>query len=316
VLPRPRDAVAGAEGTGDENPSSRTLASLKTSIPTRFHARLEPARRIAYHRAGTAEGTSMRQSVRQASILEAVARHGTCSVSRLALELAVSDETIRRDIKTLSETGRVIKIHGGVALPDVLRESAFEQRLRENTDAKKAIARRAAREIANGDSVMLDTGSTTAYVAYALREHRDLTVVTNSIDIARALATRNGNRVFMAGGELRADDGAALGPSAAAFIEQFRVRTAVLSIGAMDEHDGLMNFDLAEAAFSRVVVSRADRSIIVADHSKFGRRATVKVVPLRSIDLLVTDLPPAEPFARQLAEAEVEVVVADDTDES
>lgn len=257
----------------------------------------------------------MRQSVRQAAILEQVARLGTCSVSRLAQELLVSDETIRRDIKSLAETGRVIKIHGGVALPDVLRESAFEQRLRDNADAKKAIARLAAREIANGESVMLDTGSTTAYVAYALRDHRDLTVVTNSIDIARALATRNGNRVFMAGGELRADDGAALGPSAASFVQQFRVRTAVLSIGAIDERDGLMNFDLAEAAFSRVVIERADRTLVVADASKFGRRATVKVVPWNGIDMLITDRAPPEPFARQIAEADVTVRVARDEDE-
>lgn len=254
----------------------------------------------------------MRQSVRQSSILEAVARTGTCSVTQLAHSLGVSDETIRRDIKALAATGRVIKIHGGVTLPDMLRESAFEQRLRENPDAKRAIARRAAREINNGESLMLDTGSTTAYIAHALRDHRDLMVVTNSIDIARALATRNGNRVFMAGGELRVDDGAAFGPSAASFIEQFRVRTAFLSIGAIDERDGPMNYDLAEAAFSRVVVERADRTILAADHSKFGRRANVKVVPWSAVDILITDQPPAEPFARQLADADVEVMVAED----
>ncbi|MEX2648385.1 MAG: DeoR/GlpR family DNA-binding transcription regulator [Alphaproteobacteria bacterium] len=256
----------------------------------------------------------MRQSVRQSAILEAVTRFGTCSVSKLAADLDVSDETIRRDIKSLAEGGRVVKVHGGVSLPDLLRESALEQRLRENADAKKAIARLAAREVGNGSSVMLDTGSTTAFVAYALREQRDLTVVTNSIDIARALATRNGNRVYMAGGELRADDGAALGPSAAAFIEQFRVRTAILSIGAIDEHDGLMNYDLAEAAFSRVVAGRADRTIVVADHSKFGRRASVKVLPWDAINVLITDTPLREPFASQLAEANVEVLIADDED--
>ncbi|MGH6718531.1 MAG: DeoR/GlpR family DNA-binding transcription regulator [Alphaproteobacteria bacterium] len=254
----------------------------------------------------------MRQSFRQAAILESVARLGSCSVSQLARQLSVSSETIRRDLKVLASSGRVIKSHGGVALPDILRESAFEQRLRENADAKKRIARRVAHEIGDGDSVMLDTGSTTAYVAYALRDHRDLTVVTNSIDIARALATRNGNRVFMAGGELRADDGAALGPSAAAFVEQFRVRTAILSIGAIDANDGPMNFDLAEAAFSRVVVGRADRTILAVDHSKFGRRATVKVVSWSAVDMLVTDAPPPDPFARQFAEAGVDVLIAED----
>lgn len=256
----------------------------------------------------------MRQSARQAAIMEAVARSGTCSVTKLAHELAVSDETIRRDIKQLAEEGRVVKVHGGVALPDILRESAFELRLRENPEAKRAIAALAARQVANGDSIMMDTGSTTAYVAHALRDHRDLTVVTNSIDIARALATRNGNRVFMAGGELRADDGAALGPSANAFIEQFRVKTAILSIGAIDAEDGPMNYDLAEAVFSRMVISRAQRTILVVDSSKFGRRAVVKAMPYGSISLLITERSPPEPFAAQLAAANVEVLVADEDD--
>ncbi|MSP83314.1 MAG: DeoR/GlpR transcriptional regulator [Alphaproteobacteria bacterium] len=254
----------------------------------------------------------MRQSTRQAAILEAVARAGSCSISQLAQDLAVSDETIRRDIKVLADEGRVVKIHGAVALPDILRESAFELRLRENADGKKAIAKAAAREIANGDSVMLDTGSTTAHVAYALRDHRELTVVTNSIDIARALATRNGNRVFMAGGELRADDGAALGPSATAFIEQFRVKTAILSLGALDVEDGPMNFDLSEATFSRVMISRAMRSILVVDGSKFGRRAVIKAMPYTSINLLITDRIPPAPFDRLLADAKVQVMVAED----
>ncbi len=254
----------------------------------------------------------MRQPFRHATILETVARLGSCSVNQLARQLSVSDETIRRDLKALAASGRVIKVHGGVALPDVLRESPFELRLRENIDAKKRIAQRIAREIADGDSVMLDTGSTTAYAAYALRQHRDLTVVTNSIDIARTLATRNGNRVFMAGGELRADDGAALGPSAAAFVEQFRVRAAILSIGAIDADEGPMNYDMAEADFSRVVIERADRTILAVDRSKFGRRATVKVMPWSAIDVLVTDAPPPEPFAAQLAAAGVDVLVAPD----
>ncbi len=257
----------------------------------------------------------MRQSARQVAIMAAVARAGTLSVAKLALDLAVSDETIRRDLKALADEGRVVKVHGAVTLPDLLRESAFELRLRENAEAKRAIAKAAAREIANGDSVMLDTGSTTAFVAYALRDHRDLTVVTNSIDIARSLATRNGNRVFMAGGELRADDGAALGPSAGAFIEQFRVTTAILSMGAIDPVDGPMNFDLAEVVFSRVVVSRALRTILVVDSSKFGRRAMVKAIPYGAIDMLITDRTPGAPFDGQLAEAGVRVVVVDEDDD-
>ena len=148
---------------------------------------------------------------RQSAILKAVTEQGSCRVAALAAALGVSGETIRRDVAEMARDGLVRKVHGGVGLPDPLRESGFRHRLRQNADAKRRIAQAAAREIRDGDAIMMDTGSTTAFVAEALHDHRGLTVMTNSVDIAHGLATRNGNRVFMAGGELRADDGAALG---------------------------------------------------------------------------------------------------------
>ncbi|MEE8533939.1 MAG: DeoR/GlpR family DNA-binding transcription regulator [Alphaproteobacteria bacterium] len=251
----------------------------------------------------------MLKSVRHTAILEAVAAKGSCSVAELARDLRVSGETIRRDIKAMADDGLVRKVHGGVRVAEPLRESDFHQRLIANAEAKKAIARRAAREVRNGDSLVLDTGSTTAYVAQALRDHRDLLVVTNSVDIARSLATRNGNRVYMAGGELRADDGAALGPSATTFVRQFRVRLALLSIGAIDAENGLMDYHLSEAEFSRVVMERAERTIVVADRSKFGRRALVRVAGFDDVDTLITDVEPPAPYGQLLRQAGARVMV-------
>ena len=251
----------------------------------------------------------MLRESRQADILRAVTERGACTVVDLAAALDVSGETIRRDIKVMANEGLVRKVHGGVRLPGPNRESGFHQRLRRNAKAKEAIGARAALEVRNGDSLMLDTGSSTAFVAEALHDHRDLLVVTNSADIARTLATRNGNRVYMAGGELRADDGAALGTSAANFVGQFRVRLALLSIAAIDAEDGLMDYHLPEAEFSRVVMERAERTVVLADHSKFGARALVRVAGLKDIDTLITDRAPPAPFGRLLAEADVRVIV-------
>lgn len=247
---------------------------------------------------------------RQSAILDAVRAQGSYSVRDLADRMAVSDETIRRALKTLSEHGLVRKVHGGVEMPDGEGEPPFERRMRDGAEAKRRIAARVAALIEDGDSLMLDTGSTTAYVAQALARHANLLVVTNSAEIARTLATRNGNRVFMAGGELRADDAAAFGPAALAFIGQFQVRTAILSIGAIHAEQGLMDYHLSEGEFSRAVMARAERTIVVADHSKFGRRGFVEVCAVDDIDVLVTDQPPPEPYARRLAAGGVEVVVA------
>ena len=235
---------------------------------------------------------------------------GICRVAELSALLGVSGETVRRDIKLMARDGLVRKVHGGVGLPDSAREPAFRQRLRENAQAKVAIARYAAREVHDGDSIMLDTGSTTAYVAEALLGHRNLTVITNSVDIANTLATHNGNRVFMAGGELRADDGAVLGGGAVAFIGQFRAQTAFLSVGAIDIEDGLMDYHMSEAEFSRSVIERADRTIIVADRSKLGLRALVRIAGFDAIDTLITDSEPFPAFAKRLQRDDVRVIVA------
>ena len=252
----------------------------------------------------------MHLSKRQSAILDVVRLHGSFSVRDLADRLAVSDETIRRAVKTLSAHGLVRKVHGAVELPAGDGEPPFERRMRVCAQAKRRIAACAATLVEHGSALMLDTGSTTAYVSQALARHANLTVVTNSAEIARTLATRNGNRVFMAGGELRADDAAAFGPAALAFIGQFKVHTAILSIGAIHAEQGLMDYHLCEVEFSRAVMARAERTVVVADHSKFGRGAFVEVCALEAIDLLITDQPPPADFARRLRDGGVQVLVA------
>lgn len=253
----------------------------------------------------------MQAGKRQADILNTVKLRRSCTIAELAAELDVSDETIRRSIKPLVSAGQLLRVHGGVLLPEALHEPPFDRRMQANREAKLAIAAQVAQRINDGDSLMLDTGSTTAYIASALRNHRNLFVVTNSAEIARTLATRNGNRVYMAGGELRADDAAAFGAAAHVFVQQFQVQHAILSIGAIDADNGLMDYDLCEAEYARVVLHQAERRIVAADHSKFGRKGFVKVCDAELIDVLITDRPPPPALARQFEQAGVEVVVAD-----
>lgn len=251
----------------------------------------------------------MHRSARQARIMKTLDLEGACSVTELARQLAVSDETIRRDVTAMASKGLLERVHGGVVLPQLLREPAFQKRMQHNAGAKARIARRVAAMVRNGDSLMLDTGSTTAYVARALADHSGLMVVTNCTEIAGRLAGRN--RVYLAGGELRADDGAVFGASAMRFVEQFRVRYAVLSIGAIDPRDGLMDFYLQEAEFSRAVMAQASQTLVVADHSKFGIQAPVRVCRFDQVDVLVTDHAPPGALQRCLKEAGTELLIAD-----
>lgn len=234
-------------------------------------------------------------SKRHGEIKRLLQDEGTISIADLAQKLGVSLETIRRDVKPMTDEGVIVKIHGAIGLPQHLGEAPFEIRMRENAPAKRMIAQWVARTIQDGESIMLDTGTTTSFLARELLQHRNLTVITNSSDIARTLATVNGNRVFMAGGELRRDSGAAFGVSAIEYVNRFSVAHSVISVGAMDAIGGLTDYDLEEAEFARTVLSRGTRSIAITDAAKFGKRGLVQVCGFGGFGELVTDHePPAD----------------------
>ncbi|WP_113340894.1 DeoR/GlpR family DNA-binding transcription regulator [Rhizobium cremeum] len=255
----------------------------------------------------------MNEPKRHREILRFLQQDGTLSISDLARRLRVSLETVRRDIKPLAENGVVVRMHGAIALPTSVGEAPFEKRMRENAPAKKAIARAVAATIRDGDSIMLDTGTTTSFLARELLGHRRLTVVTNSSDIARTLATVNDNKVYMAGGELRSDNAAAFGVSAIEFVSRFNVTHAVISAGAVDAATGIMDYDLNEAEFARTVLSRGKRTLVVTDHSKFGRQGLVKVCDFAEIAELATDRPPPPDIAEALSAAGVALFLAENS---
>lgn len=255
---------------------------------------------------------SRRATQRENEILQELRRSGGSSrIQNLADRLKVSEETIRRNLKSLARDGLVRRVHGGAHLPDARSEASFQQRVDENPDAKRRIAEKVAEIIEDGDSLFLDIGSTTSYIAQALQRRRDLFVVTNSVSVAHTLAARNGNRVFMAGGELRAHDGGAFGVEAIEFVRRFQVEYAVLSAAAINAASGFMLFDLQEAEFSREIMRRAKTSIVAADSSKFDHRAPISVDAPALVDVLVTDSAPPEELRAALSSWSVDVVLAD-----
>lgn len=256
----------------------------------------------------------MIHSKRHGEILRLLNEQGTVTIADLADKLGVSLETVRRDVKPLTDDGAVIKMHGAIGLPSMTGEAPFERRMRENAEAKRTIARMVAGTIRDGESVMLDTGTTTSFLARELLGHRRLTVVTNSSDIARTLATVNGNKVYMAGGELRSDSGAAFGVSAIDFVSRFSVTHTIISAGAIEAANGVMDHDLAEAEFARMVLSRGQRSVVVTDHTKFGRQGLVRVCGFEGISELATDWPPAADITEALASAGTRLLLTDKPD--
>ncbi|MEX2520124.1 MAG: DeoR/GlpR family DNA-binding transcription regulator [Paracoccaceae bacterium] len=248
-------------------------------------------------------------SKRHDEILKLLEERGAISIAAIAQEFGVSHETIRRDLRPLAAVGALVRVHGAVGLAGQIGEAPFQRRMRENAPAKQAIARAVAATIRDGESLMLDTGTTTSFIARELVSHRRLTVVTNSTDIARTLATVNGNRVYMAGGELRSDSGAAFGASALEFIGRFFVQHAIISAGALGA-DGVMDFELQEAEFARATLARGERRVVATDSSKFGARGFIHVAAFESFGELVTERRPGGALEAALKGAGVRVVVA------
>ena len=248
---------------------------------------------------------------RQAALVAQVRKRGRVSVDELAALLGASRETIRRDLTELARQGRVDKVHGGATMPRVFGEGPFQQRMTENADAKMRIARAAAGLFAAGKTLFVDTGSTTVYFAEELARAPELTVVTNSVEVARILAgARNGHRVFLLGGEYAPGNSQTIGTMVAAQIRAFRAHHAVLAVGALDARSGAMDFDIEEAQVARAMIERAERVTVLADASKFDALASFEVCPLARIDRLVCDAPPPEALARGLVEAGAEIALA------
>jgi DeoR family glycerol-3-phosphate regulon repressor len=246
---------------------------------------------------------------RRKAIVALVREKGRISVDDLAARLGASRETIRRDLTSLSRRGLVQKYHGGAAIPS--GEGPFLIRMGENAARKARIARAAASLFAPGDVLFIDTGSTTAYFAEELARVENLTVFTNSATIAHTIGkVDNGARVFMPGGEYKADNRQMVGAMTVEHIRRFRARRAVLTIGAMNAADGVMDFNVEEAQVARAMIARADELIILADSSKFGLSGVFGVCPLEQIEILVTDAAPEGDLAAALKQAGTEIIIA------
>lgn len=243
-------------------------------------------------------------------IEQAVALRGSISVGELSELLGVSDQTIRRVIKPLVDEGKVRKVHGAIVSRDQDGDAPFPARMQLMRNEKTAIAAHVASIILDGEALAIDTGSTSGFIAQALQIRRNLVVVTNSAFVASTLATVPGNRVFMAGSELRDHDGAAFDRLAFQTIARMRVDRAILSASAADPVRGFLALERCEADMAEAMQEIAGQAILALDHSKFQdqtRRSQGFGLPLVAGAMIVTDQQPAPAFDKLLAGHELRI---------
>ena len=243
----------------------------------------------------------MLAETRRRLLVDLIARQGFATLDELVKALGVSESTVRRDLESLDLSGAVKRTHGGAVYSGEVRTMpALEDRAASATAEKHAIGRAVADLLEDGDSVLLDGGTTTLEVARALAG-RPLQVVTNSLPIAQLLTTSKDTDLILIGGYVYPRTGVALGPLAVATMQGIRVRKAVLGAGGVVA-DGVYNSNLLLVETERRMMSCGQEVVIAADHTKFGRLALARLCGLTDVHRVVSDTGLSDEY-RDLIEA-------------
>lgn len=255
----------------------------------------------------------MKPGERRERITNLVREATKVSVDELASLLDTSRETVRRDLTLLSEQGLLRKVHGGaVYATQTAIESPFGDRRATARAEKIAIGRAAARLFRQGDTLMIDAGSTTLYFAESLKYAGPFTVITNSTLVAEELETRpSSGEVYLLGGRYFGDGHEVLGPLVVDQIQRLHADHAVLTVGAVDGSGRFMDFNADEAFIARAMIASARQVTVLADGGKLGRHALFQVCEARQVHRLVTDCAPPGPVESTLRSVGVEIVIAE-----
>jgi len=230
----------------------------------------------------------MQSHERRSRLLDLIRVRGFASIEEITSEMGISESTARRDLDALEDQGAARRTHGGVVYSGgIPRIAEFGERQPANWAAKRAIAVTAAEAIADGETVLVD-GGTTAYEVARLLVGRSLQVVTNSLPVANLFASEARTDLVLLGGYVSPRTGVCLGPYANELLGRLHVTTTVLSAAGITA-DGLFNAHLLLAETEQAMLKAAGRVIVVADSSKFGRKSLTLVAPLESINLVVSD---------------------------
>lgn len=240
---------------------------------------------------------SLSASERRREIFHRVLADGYIDAKSLSVDLGVDSSTIRRDLDALARDGKVERTHGGAkAIDGASFDVPYALKKDAHRDEKNAIAELAAALVSDGDSVLLDSGSTTYEVAVNLRYKASLTILTNDLRIAKLVATFPDVRLLVSGGELLGSVYTLIGDHACSFMKHYSADWGFLGADAVHPDAGITNTNTLEVPVKQALISSSAHTVVVTDHTKFGQRALARIATLDEIDTLITDsgLPDAD----------------------
>jgi DeoR/GlpR family transcriptional regulator of sugar metabolism len=255
------------------------------------------------------------KSERHKRIQTIINKNGHATVAELSSLFDVSAATIRRDLEEMDQQGLIQREHGGAARADrAASEPPVLLRVDEQAAEKQRIARAALELVHSGETIFLGSGTTTFQIAKALAERarplKNLTVITNALNIAGELVNLSDVTLIVIGGVVRHSEMSMVGPVAEQALRELRADKVFMGIRAINLHDGLTNDNLMEIQTDRAILELASHVILVADHTKFGKVSTSRVGPVEIVDRLITDDQVPITMLRELESRGIEVIIA------
>ena len=249
---------------------------------------------------------------RREKIKDLLKEDGSAKVVTLAKIFRVSEVTIRQDLEKLERDGYIIREHGGAflkSLEDSVR--SFTLFNRENMDKKEVIGRLAAGYIDNGDTIILDSGSTTTEIARNLSGKKNLTVITNALNIALILGAEPGVEVIVTGGEFKPPTLSLTGQKAAGFFEDLHVDKLFLATAGISLRSGLTYPGLSDIIVKKAMIGAADVKYLVADSTKIGKNSFASLGALSLIDYIITDAMIEKSSLQLFRDHQIEIIIAE-----
>lgn len=247
---------------------------------------------------------------RKDQILELIQQKGRITVDELVKEFGVSGATIRRDLEFLERQGLITRAHGGaVSRSRVSLEPNYFEEKQKFLEEKRRIGKEASKLVEEGEVIFLESSSTILELTKNIKNKNNLTVVTNSLDIAQELDRSEGIDLIMTGGILKRRIHALMGPLAEVTLSQMRIDKAFMGVSALDIDYGMTTATVEEAQTRKKVIESSNKIIVVTDHSKFGKQNFILITPIENIDVIVTNKGISPQIKKEMERRGVEVRV-------
>lgn len=252
---------------------------------------------------------------RRELILDQVYARGHVAIRDLALEMEVSEATVRRDLRSLADEKRIDLVYGGATVPSSRAVSIEDKALR-NMEGKRTIGNLAAALVNDGDMVFIDSGTTAFEMRHRLLQMRDLTVITNSLAVANELGVSNQITVIQIGGQFRPDRMDTTGPLAEQMIDKLRGYVAFLGADGLSAEFGVSASDIQTASLHQHIHRHARETVLLADYTKFHAPSLFRIAELDAVHRIVTDRRPTQEWVDLLAALGIDLTYPDSGDDA